>query len=1071
MAVSTKISLDNNKVVQSSGKILTLSGNTLIASSGTLKYLTDTSSTYDARSVTDAGFVTGLTSAISSNLSSNYYTKTVINNYTGATDTRIGDIESDVAISLTGASNGLTKVGNHDVKLGGVITESTIITDNRGTPVGIQYGGDYSANYTPRSLVDAGYVTGKTNAISINLANNYYDKTQINYYTGTTLPNNYYNKTEINQYTGSTDNRITLLESNSAKALTGATNGLTSSASRLVCLGGTLNTNTTIDGAHCLKLGDLNSICLSTQNTTDIALNAKSNGAIYLKSQSGTIESSNDSTNAVLFSMDYNASPAMLIIDNTPSPHGLVYAGDYSQTFCPHSLVDKQYVDSVATGLNVHGAVAVATTSEITLSGLSQTIDGVTPTVGMRILVKDQSNQTTNGIYSASTGIWGRTSDYNFAPTGEVGNGDIIPVLSGNTNANSQWILISPNPIISGTTDLVFSKFSQQQGIIDGNGISVTTVGTNRQIDVKLSSTNSGLCFDSTALELDYSIFRYGLTCSQTVGKVDVKTEYCSATGLEIPVALNTGNTSCKLYVDSCTIKTCLNPVIDVNNGLTKVGCTVSLGGTLTGDTTISGNAGAYDLNINNLDSFNLGFSNVSTITDNGTNGGLRYAADYSSMFVNRSIPDVEYVNVRTQNAITGATNGLIKCDNHTVMLGGQICGQKTIDLADGSFLRITCGYLNCGGYLHVAGWNTLPQVSWAGIGYSNPHNNTEGAIQADRFGFGNDSMVRLYARSGDTSLLQKVVYLSYCNALMYDVDYSADFVDRSLVDKGYVDNAIIASVVIAENGLTKSGYTITLGGVLNQNTTISGNSSYSLTIDKPNEFNVVCSSTIEMSSPSIIFSNYCDNTTNGSVVWLDYCGLTLSHEGSIDPSGNTTSSIFLGRNDLGNRDIVISSSNGGITIEASKYLDINTSGVTIQTTPQTYSLTNPNVLVWDNNDKLIKITCGDALGDKNNKYDVCVVNSNTTLTLTGDTYVVMVDTSSQPISLTLSSNGLVSGRTVKIKDGSGNALSNNITITSPTLSFDGGDDAVINTDFGALELIYTEGVGACGWKVLSFYN
>jgi len=57
------------------------------------------------------------------------------------------------------AANGLTKVGQ-TVKLGGTLTGSTTITDARTgtTAVGIQYGADYSANFTDRSLIDKGYL-------------------------------------------------------------------------------------------------------------------------------------------------------------------------------------------------------------------------------------------------------------------------------------------------------------------------------------------------------------------------------------------------------------------------------------------------------------------------------------------------------------------------------------------------------------------------------------------------------------------------------------------------------------------------------------------------------------------------------------------------------------------------------------------------------------------------------------------------------------------------------------------------------------------------------------------------
>ena len=58
---------------------------------------------------------------------------------------------------LITAANGLTKVGQ-TVKLGGTLTGTTIITDSRVTPLGVQYAADYSASFTDRSLIDKGYL-------------------------------------------------------------------------------------------------------------------------------------------------------------------------------------------------------------------------------------------------------------------------------------------------------------------------------------------------------------------------------------------------------------------------------------------------------------------------------------------------------------------------------------------------------------------------------------------------------------------------------------------------------------------------------------------------------------------------------------------------------------------------------------------------------------------------------------------------------------------------------------------------------------------------------------------------
>lgn len=111
-------------------------------------------------------------------------------------------------------------------------------------------------------------------------------------------------------------------------------------------------------------------------------------------------------------------------------------------------------------------------------------------------------------------------------------------------------------------------------------------------------------------------------------------------------------------------------PIIDgaltgATNGLTKVGRDATLGGDLTGNVIING-LGTHDLFITNIDEFQINTSGNSTVfgVDNDgltfiftggsvnftDNGGLKYAADYSSGFTARSLVDVEYVTGLTAN-------------------------------------------------------------------------------------------------------------------------------------------------------------------------------------------------------------------------------------------------------------------------------------------------------------------------------------------------------------------------------------------------------------------------------------
>jgi len=61
----------------------------------------------------------------------------------------------------------------------------------------------------------------------------------------------------------------------------------------------------------------------------------------------------------------------------------------------------KAYVDAVKQALDIKDSVRAATTANITLSG-AQTIDGVSVVAGDRVLVKDQSTASQNGIYVAA---------------------------------------------------------------------------------------------------------------------------------------------------------------------------------------------------------------------------------------------------------------------------------------------------------------------------------------------------------------------------------------------------------------------------------------------------------------------------------------------------------------------------------------------------------------------------------------------------------------------------------------------------------------------------------------------
>lgn len=102
----------------------------------------------------------------------------------------------------------------------------------------------------------------------------------------------------------------------------------------------------------------------------------------------------------------------------------------------------------------------VASTGDITLATPGASIDGVTMAVGDRVLLKDQSTASQNGLYEwegAATAMR-RAPDAN--QSRELTAGLTVTIEEGTTNADTVWTLITDNPIVVDTTSLTFEQIS-----------------------------------------------------------------------------------------------------------------------------------------------------------------------------------------------------------------------------------------------------------------------------------------------------------------------------------------------------------------------------------------------------------------------------------------------------------------------------------------------------------------------------------------------------------------------------------------------------------------------------------
>jgi hypothetical protein len=207
-------------------------------------------------------------------------------------------------------------------------------------------------------------------------------------------------------------------------------------------------------------------------------------------------------------------------------------------------IVNKTYADSIASGINFHQSVRLATAAALPAntynngtSGVGATltanangaltVDGVAAVAGNRILVKNEVTQANNGVYtvtqvgSAGTPyILTRATDFDSSGAGvdQIDAGDFFLVTAGSTLSNTSWVQQTPLPITVGTTALVFTQFAAPVLYTAGTGL--TLAGTT------FSITNTGV-----------SASTYGSASSVPVLAINAQGQVTSASSSTIAIA------------------------------------------------------------------------------------------------------------------------------------------------------------------------------------------------------------------------------------------------------------------------------------------------------------------------------------------------------------------------------------------------------------------------------------------------------------------------------------------------------------------------------------------------------
>lgn len=175
-----------------------------------------------------------------------------------------------------------------------------------------------------------------------------------------------------------------------------------------------------------------------------------------------------------------------------------------SPNLIPSQSAVKDYVDDNSQGLIVHTAADYATTGVLpaiiyangasgvgaTLTGVSfgvLSIDSSAPSVGQRILVKDQASQFQNGIYTVTaTGsgiavfVMTRATDLDTAT--EVPKAYVF-ISFGIANDRTSWSVANPGPYVMGTTAIIWNQFFAAGEIDPGTALAQGGNAFNVQVD------------------------------------------------------------------------------------------------------------------------------------------------------------------------------------------------------------------------------------------------------------------------------------------------------------------------------------------------------------------------------------------------------------------------------------------------------------------------------------------------------------------------------------------------------------------------------------------------------------